>query len=404
MKLKSVSYAEWPGQVQEWRINDLLLGPRNLLVGKNASGKSRSLAIIGALAKNLAGTQQAALSGEYSVNFEHNGDEYLYEMAYRDSAVVRENVKIAGRTFLSRGAEGIGKIVAEKVSATEPIDFQTPTHSFAAFARRDSLQHSFLEPLASWADSLRLYHFAGNLGKYNMAAFMPGAPRADDREESAVVGLFRDGKREFGDAFVESIKRDLLAVDYPVDDIFVAPPISISFLTNPSAPSLQCLQVKETGLSAVTDQFSMSDGMYRVFALLIHVNLAEFRKSATTILVDDIGEGLDFDRSLRLIELLREKATASNLQLVMSTNDRFVMNSVPLEEWTVLHRKGQTVQVRNYANSKDHFDQFKFTGLSNFSFFEMNAEDLSSVELATDDDDDDDDEGYDFPNREKRDV
>ncbi len=98
---------------------------------------------------------------------------------------------------------------------------------------------------------------------------------------------------------------------------------------------------------------------------------AQLTKKPTCILIDDIGEGLDFDRSCRLIDLLREKAKASGVQLVLSTNDRFVMNRVPLEEWSVLQRQASTVRVLNYDNSRELFEEFKFTGLSNFSFLEM---------------------------------
>jgi hypothetical protein len=94
-------------------------------------------------------------------------------------------------------------------------------------------------------------------------------------------------------------------------------------------------------------------------------------KKSTCILIDDIGEGLDFDRSCRLIDLLRKKAKESNIQLILSTNDRFVMNRVPLEEWSVLQRRGSHVRVRNYENSRELFEEFKFTGLSNFSLLEM---------------------------------
>ena len=131
------------------------------------------------------------------------------------------------------------------------------------------------------------------------------------------------------------------------------------------------LNVQETALPGVTDQFSMSQGMFRVLSLLIHMNYCQLSNTGSTVLIDDIGEGLDFDRSCRLIELLREKALGSAIQLVMSTNDRFVMNQVPLDEWSVLQRDGGTVHVRNAGNSRDIFNSFKFTGLSNFSFLEM---------------------------------
>ena len=43
MILKSLNYAQYEGQPKQWRLLHLELGNINLLVGKNASGKSRTL-------------------------------------------------------------------------------------------------------------------------------------------------------------------------------------------------------------------------------------------------------------------------------------------------------------------------------------------------------------------------
>ena len=48
MQLVSISYKEFEGQDQEWTLDKLTLKDRNLLVGKNATGKTRVLNIIGA--------------------------------------------------------------------------------------------------------------------------------------------------------------------------------------------------------------------------------------------------------------------------------------------------------------------------------------------------------------------
>ena len=47
------------------------------------------------------------------------------------------------------------------------------------------------------------------------------------------------------------------------------------------------------------------------------------------------------------------------------------MNEVPLIEWSVLRRQGNHVTVRNNENSKKEFEYFRFVGMSNFTFFEM---------------------------------
>jgi predicted ATPase len=128
------------------------------------------------------------------------------------------------------------------------------------------------------------------------------------------------------------------------------------------------LAIKEKDLPGAVEQHTVSQGMFRALSLIIQLNFGLMSRRAACILVDDIGEGLDFERSCAIIDLLRRKARDSAVQLIMSTNDRFVMNKVPLEEWCLLQRTGNKVCVRNYRNSKEAFDRFKVTGLNNFDF------------------------------------
>ena len=53
----------------------------------------------------------------------------------------------------------------------------------------------------------------------------------------------------------------------------------------------------------------------------------------------------------------------------MSTNDRFVMNNVPLEYWSVIDRVEGECKIYNYKNSPKLFDEFALTGMNNFDFF-----------------------------------
>jgi hypothetical protein len=348
-----------------------------LLVGKNTAGKSRSLNLTAGLARTLAGQQPPSLSGNYVAEFDNNGKVYIYELHMEEGNILHEKLTIDEKQFLIRGGNGVGKIFAEKIGEKgTDIDFQLPNNSLAAVARRDAIQHKFIEPLFQWADSLRYYQF-GNIQQGMLAFYNPGALPVNDRDQNAVVAIFRKGVELFSDEYVASIKNDMSMIDYNVDEIAIAPPISIRLNVQGAFPTLGSspvsINVKEAGLKGITDQLGMSSGMFRVFALLIHVNYAQFNGSISSILVDDIGEGLDFDRSCRLIELLRFKAEKYDFQLIMSSNDKFVMNHVPLDEWVILQRTGNTVHVRNNENSKAAFEDFEFTGLSNFSFFEMNA-------------------------------
>jgi hypothetical protein len=129
------------------------------------------------------------------------------------------------------------------------------------------------------------------------------------------------------------------------------------------------LVAKEPDLKGKTDQQYMAQGMFRTLSLIIQINYAQMARVPSCILVDDIGEGLDYERSTNLIKLLIEKAKNSDVQLIMATNDRFVMNNVPLQYWSVIHRIGNRSRIYNYRNARKIFDKFEFTGLSNFDFF-----------------------------------
>ena len=100
-------------------------------------------------------------------------------------------------------------------------------------------------------------------------------------------------------------------------------------------------------------------------------------------MIDDIGEGLDYERSKSLIDLIIEKVKNSSVQVIMTTNDRFIMNKIPLKYWSVIQRVPKKALFYNYRNSKATFDEFEYTGLSNFDFlatefyiegFEMQAQ------------------------------
>ena len=192
----------------------------------------------------------------------------------------------------------------------------------------------------------------------------------DDRDENAVVAVYREAVKDFKEEFEQAVINDMREIDYNIVEIGIAPPISIRFVSNLPGEMVG-LYVREKDLSGIIDQYSMSQGMFRTLSIIIQVNYSQMAKKSTCILIDDIGEGLDFDRSCRLIDLLRKKAQESNVQLILATNDRFVMNRVPLEEWSVIQRQSNHVRVRNYENSRELFEEFKFTGLSNFSFLEL---------------------------------
>ena len=381
MRLDFVEYCEDKDLPSEWRLDGCQLGNVNLIVGKNASGKSRILRSIKFLSDFLSGEEKLSrLDGrlrEWKLTFDsHNGDnKKVYILKVENSLVIEESYTIGSKFYLKRDKSGEGKIWAKQLE--KEIDFQTPTNEVAAFHRRDSIQHPFFEEVYTWASLLRYYEFGTDLGRSSLDVINTESvaiikKNIDFKNKDHVIHIFKLGEKELGEQFIESIKLDMLSVGYRIDEIGTKTP-STSIFQEGKSYSLevkpQYIYVQESDLKDKTEQSIISQGMFRVLSLIIQINYSMLAKKPSCILIDDIGEGLDFERSSAMVKLLISKAQTGLVQLIMTTNDRFIMNGVPLEYWSVIERTPGLAKLHNIHNSKEIFDDFKFTGLNNFDFF-----------------------------------
>src|ERR1700704_3694127 len=101
VRLNSVKYAERLGHPKEWTLDGLTLGPVNLVVGKNATGKTRTLNVIWTLAKMLvAEPKYRPLNAGYDVLFDHGGDTLCYILTIDGGKVTREEVYAGAEQLL----------------------------------------------------------------------------------------------------------------------------------------------------------------------------------------------------------------------------------------------------------------------------------------------------------------
>ncbi len=371
MKLEKITYSHEEAGDRSWTISDFVLKDINLLVGKNASGKSMTLNIVGGLARSLK-TKQVFYSGKWDLQFDNKGSKIRYELEMKKQKVVMENFYVDSKCLIDRGIGGFGEIYS--VTEKKFMKFQPPDDELAVVARRDSIQHPYLEPLNEWARNLRLYHFGDRLGQDRPILLNKDFDLSlDPSDEHATGQIFHEGDRLFHLEFKKNVIENMRDVGYALDDILIESLSAIRTQNDPRDSYVLC--VKESGLKGFTDQIIMSSGMFRALSIVIHLNYSLLSGKPSCLIIDDIGEGLDFERSCNLIEVVMNKAKASSVQLIMSTNDRFVMNKVPLEYWSVIRRKAHTSEIINKENSPEIFEDFKFTGLNNFDFFARYLED-----------------------------
>ncbi|MCF8345917.1 MAG: AAA family ATPase, partial [Bacteroidales bacterium] len=217
------------------------------------------------------------------------------------------------------------------------------------------------------AKSMRRFDFSGDLGKNSYTLkreFEEDEIDFSDAAASLVPVLYLAIKKfnNFRDVLVS----DMNGIGYKLLDAGI---VRYSDKGQRTDQERFAVYTTETGLEKQVTQADMSQGMFRAFSVLTRLNRYIMEGYTGCVIIDDIGEGLDFSRAKLLVNLLVQKAGSSGIQLIMATNDSFIMNAVEIENWAVLQREGNKISLYNYENSKEIFEEFKFTGLNNFDFY-----------------------------------
>jgi len=373
MRLKAIKYIRFKNEKNEWSIEgrpinnkynqSLTINQINLIVGKNATGKTNTINAIRTIADLISGDKKLSSlvynTFKYDLLFEDNFEDLLYTLDVKKGEVVQEILKIGKVEKLNRAK---GELFYELENKN--LSFQTDK-DILAISRRDSKQQPFFESIYNWGKTLNHYKFGGLLGK---ETFLKEINSTDSDKElnlkdtNKVTGVLIKGQSQFKDTFISAIIEDMHKIGYPLKTIDTR---NLKYIPL----NILGLAVQENDLDDYTDQDEMSQGMFRALSLIIQLNYSLFTNNPSCILIDDIGEGLDFERSKSLIELIIAKSEKSSVQVLMTTNDRFVMNKIPLQYWSLIKREKHKSIFYNYQNSKDTFDEFSLTGLNNFEFF-----------------------------------
>jgi len=368
MYLKNFSFRENAGQNIEWIIDNVSLGEINLMVGKNSSGKTRTLNALSDLVNMLMGQGTSATGPvSYDLLFKNSDDHLRYVLAYDLETIHMEKLFVGEELVMERARGGSGKIKYEATPGSIFLDFEIPHDQLACYAKRDRLQHPFVEIIHGWAISLRRFNFSGDLGKTRYAlksSFESKEVEWTDTTNSLVPAI--TVAEETYPHFRTQVLKDMRQIGYELEDFGV---IHFSERFSTISQDRYAVYTTEKGLEKQVTQRDMSQGMFRAFSVLVQLNYYILCGHKGFVIIDDIGEGLDFAKAKHLVQLLISKARDAKIQLIMSTNDSFIMNAVDIENWAVIMREGHKISLYNYDNSKDIFEEFKFTGLNNFDFY-----------------------------------
>ncbi|WP_298145830.1 ATP-binding protein [Flavobacterium sp.] len=353
MKLKSLSYKD-----SNWELENLQLGIVNLVVGKNSTGKTKTLQTIDLLVKMITQKRDLNWGGDWQVIFEnHKGDEieYRFSTSFANHGVTFEKMTVNGELVLARNRKNYGNRVKIKNLNNKGLFDYTypPENKLVIHTNRDIKKYPYLEDIANWAEQSYGFKF-GNISPYSLL----------NRQEYDLLTAVEDIPTLFKSlkkTDKEQIISDFNNIGYKLTDITIQ-----------DKTELTIIFVKEDGISKSIPHFKLSQGMFRALAVIVYVQYLLSRKRPATIIIDDLCEGLDYERATNLGKLIFSKCLNNDIQLIATSNDSFLMEVVDLKYWNILMREGTKVKSINSKSDAEAFENFKFTGLSNFDFFSSN--------------------------------
>lgn len=338
MILSKFSYKQASG----WRLEDLSLNHQNLIVGLNSVGKSRTVSAIGHVASFIKGDVDAA--GDFSCALLlENGNRLEYSFEVVGGQVLAEVLKKNGSPLIQR----------EQFSAKMYDDMVSPPESKLLIqVRRDTKLYPEIEEIIQWAEHTSLFVFSNittapnSLSPYTIS------------DEPRLPVMFSKISVEQREQLINYL-RDL---GYKIDNI-------VEYESSSGAKSLH---IYESGIKMPLRPFDLSNGMFRVFCVLLYMLYSSTLSEARCLIIDDMGEGLDYMRSTKLGKIMYEYCERNHIQLIATSNDCFLMDAVDLQHWNILQREGNRVYSINASNSPALFEKFQRTGLSNFDILSSN--------------------------------
>ena len=140
MRLTKIFYSEFSGSPNHWTLADADFGRISLVVGKNASGKTRLTHVITGLAQLLSSQRRELFTdGEYKVELTDETQILQYEITFKNGLVTHERLFKDGWALLDRNESGQGRIWAQKQN--DWMEFESPPSVVAANVRRQKRNH-----------------------------------------------------------------------------------------------------------------------------------------------------------------------------------------------------------------------------------------------------------------------
>ena len=327
-----------------WMAEHLDMFSQNLLVGKNAVGKSTVIRALSNSASLLSQRRllddQDALVCALAIEGEHFTS--VYRFAWTDAKIHSEN-------FMVIYDNGERKVWIDRTldeAIFDGVVVNPPQDKLLINLKRDTVLYPEIESVISWAENVDAFSF----NEFDI----DGDERLYSRFIKGGNNLYSMVKALSPES-IENVISTAANLGYHLEKI---EPVEFA--------DIKKVMFTENGVGGPLFDFDLSKGMFRTLYLLIYLEYVAQSGKPATLLIDDLCEGLDYDRSTKLGKYVFDYCSENDIQLIATSNDSFLMDVVDLNYWSILQREGSKVSAINHENHPELFEDFSFTGLSNF--------------------------------------
>lgn len=272
-----------------------------------------------------------------------NGYQLFYSFSVQDGRVVSEVLQKDELILINRN-NGSTFVYGKE---TNP-----PSNKLVIQIHRDTKAYPEIEEVIQWADHTSIFVFSNiTTSPHSLSPYAisnePLLPimfeKTDETQREALLGYLQE-------------------LGYKID--------RIEEFEKPNG--VKTLRIYESGIDAPLSPFELSNGMFRVLCVLLYMIYSASLSDTRCLIVDDMGEGLDFKRSAKLGKTMFEYCNNNHIQLIVTSNDSFLMDTVDLEYWNILRREGNHVVSLSHKSHPSLFEGFSRTGLGNFDLLSSN--------------------------------
>lgn len=369
----------------DWHLEETAFDQLNLLVGVSGVGKTKILEALRRLCRMATGGKTSPGQIEWFLEFEHDGRSYQWE-------------GLTGAKTTSELLEDVSSDENDVVILRERLVPAGEAPLFERDQRRIRFRDQTMPPLSELGSALHILKSEKELSAiregflfvlfsaaaYPQTGILNGVPN-DVNDTDALKAVWPNVSF---DVFSVSLKvhrfnpmleAHILQALYPEKfseikddflDIFGSlTDMRVERTAVPGDEQKTSLRfaIQERGSSRWIQQAEMSSGMRRTLAHIFEMALAP---PNSVIVIDEFENGLGVNC---MSDLARIVSTRADCQVILTSHHPYIINSIPLDAWKLVTRKGGHVRVtsaRDIPEMQSASRLEAFTRLINLPQFE----------------------------------